>query len=130
MIAALFLRHDAAWRSTQLALTFSLPPTNHFASGSFQSSTFCHGAAHDSAPAISAQKPSGSAAARAYSASYSAKLLTCAWLANSAGGGKLRFSVSTDSIDDDMASTPLLLALGLGRRVARVACRLARRAGG
>jgi hypothetical protein len=62
--AALFLRQVVTCRSRQLALAFSRPPTNHFASGSFQSSTCFHGSAHASSLAISAQKPSGSRAAR------------------------------------------------------------------
>jgi hypothetical protein len=34
----------------------------------------------------------------------------CAWPANSADGGKLRVSVSTDSIDEDISQ--LLVGLG------------------
>ena len=39
MKAALLRRQVRTWRSRQLALTLSLPPTNHFASGGFHSST-------------------------------------------------------------------------------------------
>ena len=39
MIAALLRRGPRTWRSTQLTLALSVPPTNHFACGGFQSST-------------------------------------------------------------------------------------------
>jgi hypothetical protein len=51
MMAALFLRHVRTWRSRQLTLALSLPPTNHFACGGFQSRTFVQGVLHSSSEA-------------------------------------------------------------------------------
>src|SRR4051812_9301522 len=95
MIAALFFRHVLRCRSVQLALTFSLPPTNHLANGSFHSSTLSNGFIHVSDLACSAQKPSGSFSAHAASRSRSAAEGMCAAFANSAGGGKRRVSFRT-----------------------------------
>ena len=67
MMAALFLRQVWTWRSRQLYERLILPPTNHFAHGQSHSSTLSHGLNQCSSRAMSAQKPSGSAAARAHS---------------------------------------------------------------
>src|ERR1700678_2143863 len=98
MMAALFLRQVATWRSRQLYERLILPPRNHFAHGAFHSSTLSHGLNQWSSRATSAQKPSGSAAARAQILSYSSLLWMWAFLLNSAGGGKERVSVRTESI--------------------------------
>src|SRR5580704_12594657 len=74
------------------------PPRNHFAHGTSHSSTLSHGLNQCNSRAMSAQKPSGSAEARARIFSYSAALLMMAFSLNSFGGGKLRLSVSVDSI--------------------------------
>ncbi len=66
MSAALLRRAPRTWRSRQLTLMFSCPPTNHFACGGCQSSTVSHGRDHSSSPAIRAQNPSGSRSASAY----------------------------------------------------------------
>src|ERR1041384_5246218 len=86
---------------------FNLPPTNHFANGSFHSRTLSQRLNQWSASACSAQKDSGSSAARAYSFSYSSKLLISAFEAKSAGGGKSRDSLRTESnvVDSDMAKS-------------------------
>src|SRR5947209_19996569 len=94
MIAALFLRGPFKWRSRQLSLTLIWPPANHWACGSFQTSTLFQRLNQCSDSACSPQKPSGSSSARCQSFSYSAVLLTWAAAANSGGGGKVRFSVS------------------------------------
>ena len=60
MIAALLRRAPRTWRSTQLTLALSVPPTNHFACGGFQSSTCVHGATTRAPSAKPAQKASGS----------------------------------------------------------------------
>jgi hypothetical protein len=65
MSAALLRRAPRTWRSTQLTLALSVPPTNHFACGGFQSSTLVHGVNHSSSWAKPAQKASGSLSARA-----------------------------------------------------------------
>src|SRR5262249_37779861 len=88
-------RGPARWRSKQLALALILPPSNQRACGSFQASTLSQRFDQVSEAACSAQKPSGSAAARAHSASYSAAPLTCAAAAKAGGGGKERFSLRT-----------------------------------
>src|SRR5664279_1303149 len=98
MMAALFLRQVSTWRSRQLYEKLILPPRNHFAHGVFHSRTFSQGLNQCSSRAMSAQKPSGSAEARARSFSYCSGLLMIAFLLNSSGGGKLRCSVSVDSI--------------------------------
>ena len=94
----------------QLALTLSLPPTNHWACGSFQTRTLSHVFAQSSDFACSAQRPSGSALAFYTSASYSATLLKCADAEN-AGGGKVRDSLRTlvmlEEEGEDMAIHPL-----------------------
>ena len=63
MIAALLRRQafsPSRCRSRQLYETFSLPPTNHFAKGGFQSSTFFQGVNQETCSfAICAQKRSG-----------------------------------------------------------------------
>src|SRR5436190_12972448 len=110
MMAALLRRGPARWRSTQLALTLSCPPTNHLACGSFHSSTFCQGFAQVRLLACKAQKPSGPSFAAWKSRSYSARLLTWAAAANSAGGAKLRVSLRTlvmcEAEGEDMAENP------------------------
>src|SRR5688572_8921438 len=107
-MAALLRREPSRWRSTQLALTLSLPPTNHWACGSFQTSTWSHGLAHSSFLASSAQKLSGSSLARCQRRSYSAMLLTWADAAKAAGGGKERVSLRTLVMCDgeDMGEPP------------------------
>src|SRR5580693_9235057 len=60
IIAALFLRQVEMWRSRQLCARFIFPSTNHFAHGTFQSSTFVHGSNQSSSRAIFPQKISGS----------------------------------------------------------------------
>src|SRR5262245_43604912 len=98
MSAALFRRGPAKWRSRQLYARLSLPPMNQPATGGFQSRTWFHGSNQCSSLATSAQNPSGSFSARAYSASYSAIDLHRAWLENSCAGLKTRVSLRTDSI--------------------------------
>src|SRR6516165_4695261 len=95
MIAALLPRPAARCRSRQFALTFSLPPVNHLANGSFHSSTLFHFLTQASDSACSAQNRSGSSLARFQSASYSARLFTCALAENSGVGAKLRVSFRT-----------------------------------
>src|SRR6188474_1442926 len=98
MIAALFLRHVDKCRSRQLYATLILPPVNHFECGEFHSRTVSHGLNQCRASACFAQNAAGSAAASAYSRSYSSKLPICAFFANSEGGGKTRCSFRIDSI--------------------------------
>src|SRR5262245_15239885 len=95
MMAALFFRQVVRCRSRQLSLTLIFPPRNHFACGSFHSSTLVHGWNQCSAFACSPQKPSGSSFARCQSFSYSAMLLTWAWAENSFDGGNSRVSLRT-----------------------------------
>ena len=64
MIAALLRRAPRTWRSTQLTLAFSVPPTNHFACGGFHSSTRVHGVNHSSSAAKPAQNAFGIARRR------------------------------------------------------------------
>ncbi len=59
-MAALFLSGPSTWRSRQLSEMFSLPPTNHFAYGSFHSSVFFHGFIHRSCFACFSQNFAGS----------------------------------------------------------------------
>src|SRR5258708_23283349 len=66
MNAALFRRGPRIWRSRQLTLALSFPPTNHFAYGGCHSRTRAQGVLHSSSRANEDQKASGSAAARAY----------------------------------------------------------------
>src|SRR5438309_924597 len=93
MRAALFLRGPSRWRSRQLSLTLSCPPTNHLANGSFHSRTRFQRLNQCSRSACLAQKPSGSSWASRVSFSNSSLLLMCAFAAKSAGGGKLRVSL-------------------------------------
>src|SRR5262249_15057747 len=65
MSAALLRRAPRTWRSRQLTLALIVPPTNHFACGGCQSSTFVHGFDHSSSPAKPAQNASGSRSASA-----------------------------------------------------------------
>src|SRR5262249_26373181 len=95
MSAALFLRGPCKCLSRQLKLALSLPPRNHLANGSFQSSTLCHFVNQVSDCACSAQKLSGASCARCQSCSYSARLLTCARAANSGEGENFRISFRT-----------------------------------
>src|SRR5438094_5817282 len=94
-MAALFLRGPSRWRSRQLELTLILPPTNHWACGSFQTSTLSHFLNQCSDSACSAQKPCGSSLARCQSFSYSARLLMWAYCEKSGGGGNCRVSLRT-----------------------------------
>src|SRR5262245_40437185 len=77
----------------QLWLTLICPPTNHLANGGCQSSTCRQGRDQSTAWAISPQKADGSSLARFQSVSDSVRLETCAWPANSGGGGKTRVSL-------------------------------------
>ena len=86
MSAALLRRAVRTWRSRQLTLTLSLPPTNHFAKGGFHSSTRFHGADHSSSRAKDSQKPSGSRSA----SSYTEALWTVALALNSADASMTR----------------------------------------
>src|SRR6185436_18293760 len=63
MMAALFLRGPSTCRSRQLSERLSLPPINHFAYGSFQSSVFFHGFIHRSCLACFSQNRTESRAA-------------------------------------------------------------------
>src|SRR5262249_4772272 len=94
-MAALLRRGPLRWRSTQLTLALICPPANHWACGSFQTRALSHFFNQASASACSAQTAAGSSLARCQSFSYSARLLTCALAANSAGGGKVRVSCRT-----------------------------------
>src|SRR6476469_4918463 len=91
MMAALFLRGPSRWRSRQFSETFSLPPTNHLANGSFQSSTFVHFLLHFSSEASRAQNLSGFLIDSSQSFLYSARDWTRAFLENSLDGLKTRF---------------------------------------
>src|ERR1700722_2355965 len=103
-MAALFLRQVATWRSRQLYEMFSSPPRNHFANGSFHSSTRSQGLNQCSSCAILAQNPSGSSFASLYRRSYSARLLIWDAARNSSEGSKTRCSFRTESMAfDDMA---------------------------
>src|SRR5579883_2712921 len=95
MRAALLRRGPARWRSRQLALALILPPSNQRACGSFQTRTLSQRLTQASDSAWPAQNASGSAAAWFQSASYSARLLTCAAAAKAGGGGKERDSLRT-----------------------------------
>src|SRR6185436_16199585 len=112
MIAALLRRQalsPSRCRSRQLYETFSLPPTNHFANGGFQSSTFFQGLNQVTfSRAIFAQKRCGSRSPSARS-SFTCLRDQLARLANSADGLKTRFSRSSDSrsaIPPDVPLTP------------------------
>src|SRR3990172_9515554 len=73
----------ALLRSKQLYDTFVVPPTNHSANGSFQTSGLSNGRNQCiSSRASSAQNFGGSAAARSQSRWYSASDLTLAFAAN------------------------------------------------
>ncbi len=63
MSAALFFLGPERWRSRQLTEALSLPPTNHFAFGGFQSRTFFHGLNQSSSFAKPAQNFSKSRSA-------------------------------------------------------------------
>src|SRR6187397_2761572 len=110
MIAALLRRQafsPSRCRSRQLYETFSLPPTNHFANGGFQSSTFFQGLNQLTfSRAIFAQKRCGSRSPSARSAltSLGDQL---ARLTKSAEGLKTRFSRSSDSRSAIPARRPL-----------------------
>src|SRR6516164_2902414 len=108
MMAALFLRGPVRWRSMQLKLALIFPPTNHLANGSFHSSTLFQRWNQCNDSACSAQKPSGSAAARFQSFSKSARLLMCALSAKSAGGGNFLVSFRTLVIFVPLLITSLL----------------------
>jgi hypothetical protein len=105
-IAALVRRQECSpsrWRSRQLYETFSLPPTNHFANGGFQSSTFFQGLNQVTCSrAIFAQNRWGSRAPCARSALV-AFAVQLARFANSAGGRNTRFSRSSDSMSAILA---------------------------
>src|SRR3989304_1636501 len=64
-MAARFLTAVPRWRSRQLKLAFSLPPTNQRACGGFQASTFFQGLNQAISRAREAQKASGFRRARA-----------------------------------------------------------------
>src|SRR5579863_7351696 len=98
MMAALFLRHVATWRSRQLYDRLNCPPTNHFAHGQFHSRTFSHFLNQCNSLATRDQNVSGSSIDSLYSTSYSARLLTWARLLNSAGGSNLRCSLRMESM--------------------------------
>src|SRR5262249_33933632 len=115
-MAALLRRGPCRWRSTQLALTLSLPPTNHWACGSSQTSTLSHGLAHSSPWACSAQNPSGSSLARRQRRSYSAMLLTRAAAAKAGGGGKERVSFRTLVMCDEAEGEDMVRSPRLGER--------------
>src|SRR5262245_18037776 len=67
----------ATCRSTQLWQALSVAPTNHFASGAFQSSTLVQGVNQSIILAASPQKPSGSWIDRWWSFLYSSNDETC-----------------------------------------------------
>src|SRR6188768_3934386 len=117
MMAALFLRHVRTWRSRQLTLALSLPPTNHFACGGFQSSTFVQGVLHSSSEANMAQKASGSLSA----CSYIEASETCAAATNAADGGNSRSSFRSASIWERGVSSAIACPLYQGSRSLRIA---------
>ena len=91
-MAALLRRGPAAWRSTQFSQTLSLPPTNHFASGASQSSTFFQGSRHTSSLASRAQNFFGLSIDSCHSFLYSAMLEMRALAENALLGLKMRSS--------------------------------------
>ena len=93
-------------RSRQFSETFSFPPTNHFANGSFHSSTLLHFFCQISSAASRAQNLSGFFTDSSHSARYCARLWIRAFLLKSLAGLKTRFSVCRDSM--------FLLIAGLG----------------
>src|SRR4029453_10522139 len=104
MIAAL-LRRPSRCRSRQLLATWVCAPTNHFAYGGFQSSTFFQGLNQWTyCLAICAQKRSGLFAPSLRNAATSF-LLQCARFANSLPGSKTRFSLSRDSMSGTGAAS-------------------------
>src|SRR5262249_49188652 len=92
-MAVLSRRGPVRWRSRQLYEALIFPPTNHFACGSFHSTTRSQRLNQCSRSAWAAQKRSGSSCACCQRASYSARLLTCAFAEKSGGGGKVRCSL-------------------------------------
>ena len=96
-MATLSLRAPRAWRSTQLWERLSLPLTNHLAWAASPSMTLVQGVNQSSSFAASAQNSSGCSTLRRYMSSYWARLLIWAFAANSAGGGKSRFSRRVES---------------------------------
>src|SRR5437660_5652767 len=97
MSAALLAVGVSRWRSRQLKLTLSRPPTNHFANGSFHCSTLVHGLNQtNSFFACLPQNFSGDFMDSLYSLRYWARDLMCARFENSLGGGKTRLSVLTE----------------------------------
>src|SRR5258708_39972541 len=108
MNAALFRRGPRIWRSRQLTLALSFPPTNHFAYGGCHSRTRPQGVLHSSSRANEDQKASGSAAARAYTPG---SLAIASRRHASAGGERRSFSGSAV-----ISSTYLFDARGQRRR--------------
>src|SRR5438876_114488 len=98
MIAALFLRGVSRCRSRQFSETLILPPMNHFANGSFQSSALLHFFCQTSSEASRAQNLSGRWIDSRYIALYLARLLMRADAAKSFPGLKRRFSTRCDSM--------------------------------
>src|SRR6476469_2502406 len=89
-------------RSTQLWLTLSLPPTNHFANGGFdQSRTVSKSSNQSRALACSAQNPSKSASAD----SWIDASVTFACSRNSAGGSNVSTSSSSSSARSSVLSS-------------------------
>src|ERR1700720_1788006 len=97
-MAALFRREPSRWRSRQFSERLSCPPTNHFANGAFQASTFFHGFRQISSFASRAQKVSGLRTDSRYIFRYSASDLIRAFFAKSFAGLKTRFSIKCDSM--------------------------------
>src|SRR6187402_3514128 len=108
MIAALFCRAVPRCRSRQFSETFSFPPTNHFAYGSCQSSTFSHFLFQLRSEASRAQNLSGFLIDSSHSVRYCAMLEMRAFLEKSFAGLKTRFSIRWDSM--------LLLIGAVGKR--------------
>src|SRR5205823_12989483 len=97
-MAALFRFGPDKWRSKQFSETFSLPPTNHFALGAFQSKTFFQRLDQTSWSASRPQNLSGRLIDCRYIRRYCARLLIRACWANFFGGLKTRFSTRCDSM--------------------------------
>src|SRR4051812_7108524 len=107
MSAALFWRAVPRWRSRQFSETLSLPPMNHSAFGSCQSSTLVHFFCQSSSDASRAKNFSGFLIDSSYISRYCARLWMRAFLEKSFAGLKTRFSTRWDSME--------LLLMGLGK---------------
>src|ERR1051326_6416221 len=98
MMAALLRRGPSRWRSRQLYERLICPPINHFANGSFHSTTFLHGLNQWSSFAMRAQNFCGDLIDSVYNLRYCARDLTWACLTNAPEGLNLRPSFCNEVI--------------------------------